>query len=142
MNVRTYRSFLTALLSIAVGLTCSGCKEDDPGFRTVTVSGTVEKIDLANSRVEISFYSDKRKKTVITEVVVTPETEIFINGELAQLADVKLGERAEGEAIVTREGDEQINTVTRVQIERPTSVTPRQPVPTEPETSPETSSDG
>ena len=134
MNVRAYRSSLTILLGIAIGLTCSGCKEDDPGFKTVTVSGTVEKIDLANSRVEITFYSDKHRKTVITEVVVTPETEIFINGELAQLADVKLGERAEGEAVVTREGDEQINTVTRVQIERPTSVTPRQPVPTEPET--------
>lgn len=117
-------SLLCTVLAVVVGAGLSGCKEDEPGFKTRTLSGTVETIDLANSRVEISFYSQKHDRKVTAEVVVTPETEIFINGELAKLEDVKVGERAEGEAIVTREGNKQINTVTRVRIERATPIVP------------------
>jgi hypothetical protein len=106
-------------VALLLGPLLPGCKEQEPEFKTVTLLGTVQRIDLVNARVQISYYSEKNDKNVTAEVVATPETEIFINGELAQLADVKVGERAEGEAVVTRQGDRQVITVTRVRIERP-----------------------
>ena len=112
---------------VAGGAAIPGCKEDQPDCKTMTLSGTVEKLDLANSRVEISYYSKKHDKTVTTKAIVTPETEIFINGIAARLEDVRVGERAEGEVIVTRENHESVITVTRVRIERAAPIVPGRP---------------
>ena len=122
--MKMFRHLATASMVVAAALAGSSCKEDEPGFKTVTLSGTVERIDSASSRVEISYYSEKRGRHVTTEAILTPETEIFINGELARLEDVRIGERAEGEAIVTRENDRRIVTVRRVHIERARPMAP------------------
>ncbi|MFH0982514.1 MAG: hypothetical protein V2A79_13395 [Planctomycetota bacterium] len=113
-------------MALLVAWAVAGCKENEPQFKTVTLLGTVEKIDPARSRVQISYYSEKYDKNVTTEVLVVPETEICINGELARLTDVKIGERAEGEAVVNRTDDEPVITVERVRIER---AAPLAPVP-------------
>ena|GEM_PF-1673997 len=122
--MRNLQRILTVSLAVGVGLAPPGCKEDEPGFKTVTLSGTVEHVDPANSSVQISYYSEKHDRNLTATVVVTPETEIFIDGIVARLEDVKVGERAEGEAVVTREGERRVITVTRVRIERARSVVP------------------
>ncbi|MCK4661160.1 MAG: hypothetical protein KAV82_16690 [Phycisphaerae bacterium] len=110
---------MMALLLVAVGLVPAGCKEDSRVPKVYILTGTVEEIDLANGRVRISYYSDKHGRTLTAEAVVTRETEIFINGIAAELKDVRVGERAEGETVVTHKGDERIITVRCVRIERP-----------------------
>lgn len=128
--MRAFRQGLLIVMGVLAGAGVSGCPEDDPGFKTVALSGTVEaieKIDAANARVRISYYSEKNNRNVTTEVIVTPETEIFINGIEAKLEDVKVGERAEGESIVTQRNGKRIITVRRVRIERAAPVVPRKP---------------
>lgn len=109
---------LAMLLTVLMALAGPGCKEDEPGFKTVTLSGSVEAIDLANSRVQISFYSQKYDREMTTEAIVTPQTEILINGIAAGLEDVQVGERAEGETVVTHQEGRRVITVTRVRIDR------------------------
>ena len=106
-------------LAVLAGLAGAGCREDEPSFKTVTLSGTVERVDLPTGRMEISYENEKGEKRVISDVLTTPDTEVFINGELARLSDLRVGERAEGEAVVTRDDTRQIITVTRVRVERP-----------------------
>lgn len=116
---------LSVMALVAVGPT--GCKEDEPGFKVVALAGTVEKIDkidASSARVQISYYSEKRGREVSAEVLVTPETEIVINGQVARLEDIRIGERAEGEALVTHRGDQRTTTVKRVRIERAAAIVP------------------
>ncbi len=131
------------LLAAVPGAGHCGCSEDDPGFKTAALAGTVEEIDLAGSRVRISYYSEKHGKNMTAEVFVSPETEIFINGIEAKLEDVRIGERAEGESVVTQRNGKQTITVTRVRIERAAPVVPRAPgVTTEAPDAPTTSPAG
>lgn len=125
--MKTVERILTLSLTVGLGLAPPGCREDEPGFKTVTLSGTVEDIDRADSSVRISYYSEKHDRNLTATVVVTPETEIFINGIVAGLEDVNVGERAEGEAVVTHEGDRRVIRVTRVRIERAVPVVSGQP---------------
>ncbi|MCP4590597.1 MAG: hypothetical protein GY842_07630 [bacterium] len=129
VSVRFARGY--GLLTVLVlCLAFAGCKDDDPGFKTVTLSGTVEAIDLDKSRVRITFHSEKYDREITAEAIVTPETEILINGIAAELADVEVGERAEGETIVTHEeGGDRVITVTRVRIERGELIAPIKPAP-------------
>jgi len=121
------RWLVTVSVGAALGLALAGCREDEPEFKAVTLLGTVEeieKIDASTARVEISYYSEKYNQERTDWVIVTPQTEILINGELARLDDVKIGERAEGTAIVTSEGDKRVITVKRVRIERAEPIVP------------------
>ncbi len=85
------------------GLLGAGCAEDKDEPNIEEVVGTVESIDLAKKRVMVRTYREKRETYETFPVYVTDETEILINGALADMEDVKVGERAEGRIRIERE---------------------------------------
>jgi ribosomal protein L19 len=50
---------------------------------------------------------------------VNAETEIMINGALAKLADLKVGDRIRGDVKVIRQGKERRQVVLKVRVDRP-----------------------
>lgn len=119
---------LSALAVIGLGVMATGCKDDAPDAQVLTLSGTVEKIDLAKRRVKISFHSEKHGRNLTQEAEVNDRTEVFINGIAARLEDVKEGERADGEVVVSKRDGERVITITKVQIGREEAIA-AQPAP-------------
>ena len=95
-----------------------GCKEEDDGPKTHYVQGTIESIDLANGMVRVRSYSEKHKQEMFHDVEVTKDTEVKINGAIAKLTDVKVGENAEGHIKVVKEDNQRRFIADRVSIER------------------------
>jgi len=94
----------------------AGCKEEDDGPKTHYVQGTIESIDLANGVARVRSYSEKHKQEMFHEV--TENTEVQINGAIAKLTDVKVGENAEGHITVIKEDNQRRLIADRVSIER------------------------
>ncbi len=108
------------ILSIA-GVLClvAGCAEDKKKTHVEEVAGTIERIDHASGMVAVRSYSPKHNKEVVFEVMVTPETELLINGSIATLRDLKIGESASGSVRIIQKEDKTrtINAV-KVRVER------------------------
>lgn len=81
---------LTCLLVVA----CCSCGDDEPKVRVRTIPGTIMKIDTANRRLTLRYLHEKSGVHREVEGDVLPDTEIFINGKLSPLSDLKIGERA------------------------------------------------
>jgi hypothetical protein len=106
------------ILGAMLAMSTAGCKQAEPDFRTEALVGTVEEIDLAGARMRVSFYGRKheRRERVVR---VTPDTEIFINGVAARLDDLRVGERADGVAVITRHDEREVIRLTRIHVSRP-----------------------
>jgi hypothetical protein len=117
-------SVAAALLMGCGGFT--GCKEREPEPRVITLEGVVEQIDLKARVVTVRFYSEKHERILRKAVRVSDQTEVFINGALAELEDVKVGERAAGTVRIDRGGDEDDDefTALRVEIKRSAPLKP------------------
>jgi hypothetical protein len=103
-----------------------GCKEREPEPRVITLEGVVEQVDLKARVVTVRFYSEKHETTFRKPVHVSDQTEVFINGALAKLEDVKVGERAAGTVRIDRHGDDAEDefTALRVEIKRSAPLKP------------------
>jgi hypothetical protein len=99
-------------------LLCGGCKDREPEATVREMEGVIEAIDVDNKTVKVRFYNEKRKTEMSVAVNVTDETEILINGALAQMTDVKEGERAHGTIRVKQVDDDFELTALRVEIKR------------------------
>lgn len=104
----------------------TGCKEREPETRVITLEGVVEQIDLKAKVVTVRFYSEKHERTLRKPVHLSDQTEVFINGAIAKLEDVKVGERAAGTVRIDRraDGDEDDFTALRVEIKRSAPLKP------------------
>lgn len=112
------RSLLVLSIASAVSL-FSGCSEDKKKTHVEEVAGTIERIDHAAGIVAVRSYSPKHNKEMVFEVEVTPETELLINGSIATLRDLKIGESASGSVrIVQKEDKTRIITAVKVRVER------------------------
>lgn len=110
---------MTAIgVAAMLGLVVLGCREDKPAVRTLAVSGTIEEIDLPNRTVQVSAFVEKLGREETFTVHVTDDTELLINGSLAKVEDVRVGERAEGDIRVIKENGSRKYVALRVQIER------------------------
>ncbi len=89
---RTTRHILVALALFALA-NVPGCSESDDQREYQSVEGTIERIDLASGQVTLLYFSKKHDREVTITGTATPETEIFINGALATLEDLREGER-------------------------------------------------
>ncbi len=87
------RYVLATVLILLLSLTPVGCSRKDAGRKHRRLEGTIEKIDQANSQVTLAYYSEKHRTEVLVVGQVTSETEIFINGALSSLTDLREGER-------------------------------------------------
>lgn len=105
-----------------LALFAGACKDRAPEEQILTLSGTVEQIDLPRKKVRISFFSEKHGRNLTQDAQFTDRTEVIINGRAARLEDVKEGERADGEVIVSKAGEERVITITKVQIRRDAAI--------------------
>jgi hypothetical protein len=95
-----------------------GCAEEDIETSIIEVEGTVMKINPNARTVTVRSYNKKNDREVEAVVEIGDETEIMINGSLAKLSDVKIGERARGNVRIIRQDEEKRFVALRVQVER------------------------
>jgi hypothetical protein len=125
------RQYWTGIMVAAVLLPVSagGCskRRDAPQFETV--EGVIERIDLPNSEVTLRYYNRKRDREVSITGKATAETEIYINGVLSALADLREGERVSVVGRIEGSGPDREVVATRVDARRAETVR-RQPATT------------
>ncbi|NOX59925.1 MAG: hypothetical protein GXP29_13860 [Planctomycetes bacterium] len=112
-------SSTAAVLFVVAVCVLSGCSKEEKKPRIEEVTGTIERIDLSGRKVVVRTFSQKHDKEITFNVVVNPETEILINGSIAKLEDLKIGETAFGSVrIVEGPNDTKIITAAKVRVER------------------------
>jgi len=79
------------MMMVIAALFCglNGCKSKESKKKPRTLHGTVDSIDMVTKTVIIEWFNDKTGKTMFLPGRVTPETEIFIDGKLADLSQVR-----------------------------------------------------
>ncbi len=107
----------TLSLSAAVIL-AGGCRRPIQERKYDAVAGVASEIDLDTGNVSMDWRNEETGDVRRLTGQVTQETEIFINGIGAELADVRLGDRVT--VVVYQQLDDPTRRiVTQVQIERP-----------------------
>mgnify|MGYP000066584352 CR=1 FL=1 len=113
-----FRSVLCLLV-----IACCSCGENEPDITVRTIPGTIMKIDAAQRRLTLRYVHEKSGVHREVEGDVLPGTEIFINGKLSTLADIKIGERAVIQGSIERKGDRTKISALKIDITRDESVT-------------------
>ena len=111
-----------ALAAVAVAIAglvgVPGCRREDSGKEYRTISGTVLSVDEATGKVAMLFFNKKKQMEMKVEGTVTAQTEILINGRVAQLSEVKTDERVVVTGYIEKDGARKRMVATRVQVER------------------------
>ncbi len=81
---------MVIISTLAIG--AGGCKGKEDKQRNRTLKGTVDSIDVATKTVTMNWFNDKIGKSMIIAGKVTPETEIYIDGKLSDLGQVRSGD--------------------------------------------------
>ncbi len=92
MNIGKVLSAGLVVWVLAGVLVLNGCKASKPKRHDMTLSGVAESIDVDNGIVTMNFFSKKQGKMVPLGGRVTAETEIYIDGKLSELDQVKQGD--------------------------------------------------
>lgn len=115
-----------SLFLAAMGV-ASGCKQQKPSFSIIPLEGKVEKVEArpdGTGTITILYFNEKKGQEVAEKGDVIKETEIMINGAIATLADIKIGERVRGEVRVEKIGEERRHTALKINIDRALSSPP------------------
>jgi hypothetical protein len=106
-----------------------GCGEKKPTEEIITLEGKIEKIDAradGSGRITV-VYRDKKDVEMAGIGEVTSETEIMINGAVAKLSDLKVGERVRGQVKVTKQNNQRKQVVLKITAERTELSQPAEP---------------
>ena len=95
-----------------------GCSDDKPKRKYHVLEGTVKNVDLSTNKVSMLWYSEKRGMELTVDGTVTGETEVLINGRVAKLEDLIIGERIKVEGYQVGKGENKRLVATRVTVER------------------------
>lgn len=117
------RSSLVRALACLLAVGCCSCGDNDPKIKVRTIPGTIMKVDTANRRLTLRYVHEKSGGHREVEGDVLPETEIFINGKLSTLADIKIGERAVIRGRIEKKADSTKISALKIDITRDESVT-------------------
>jgi len=116
-------SFTAGAVSLA------GCQKREPEREYQTITGYALSIDEASGKVAMRFYSKKKQLEVELVGTVTAETEVLIDGRVAQLSEIKVGEEVVVTGYREKDGERRRLVATRIEVERgewrrgPTSAT-------------------
>jgi hypothetical protein len=115
----TYRLKAPAALLLGTTLVIVGCskKNEEPEHRQI--EGTVEKLDLRTGEVAMRFFHRKTKTEQVISGIVTDQTEVLINGRIAELKDIRLKERIKVTGYRKGSGSNAQIVALKVEIERP-----------------------
>ncbi len=108
-----------AILSLSAAMPfVAGCRRPVQERKYDAVAGVATEIDLDTGYVSMDWRNEETGEVRRLTGQVTQETEIFINGIGAELADVRLGDRVTV-VVYHQPDDPSRRIVTQVQIERP-----------------------
>lgn len=111
---------LMALLPVLGG----GCGEKQQQAEIISLEGKVEKIERTSDtagKITVAYFSEKQKQKIHGTAQVTKETEIMIDGAAATLKDLLEGDRVRGEVRVQKKGEKKVQSVLKINVERPKS---------------------
>jgi hypothetical protein len=87
----TRSKMICVIMLTAAGLSLGldGCKGKESKQRNRTLKGTVESIDLTNKTVTMSWFNEKIGRSMPISGRITKDTEIYIDGKLSDLSQIK-----------------------------------------------------
>ena len=121
------RNLVTTGIAVAAAALV-GCSEQDATPQHRSLKGVIERIDLAESKLALRFYSEKHQAETTITGLVNEQTRIFINGRASKLEDLKVGERIEVVGRVLGHGTEREVVAVEIKAERAEAIR-RQPRP-------------
>jgi cytochrome c-type biogenesis protein CcmE len=93
-NVKSTKRLVVVLSMIACvsAMTMLGCKSKESKTQDRTLHGTVATTDVANGSVSMNWFNEKIGKPMIIGGQVTEDTEIYIDGKVADLGQLREGD--------------------------------------------------
>jgi hypothetical protein len=119
------------MVAMAAGLLAFGAcghKNTEPEHRTI--EGVAESIDPSSNQVSMRWYNPRKQVDMKVVGTVTDQTEILINGRVARLEDIKLGEKVKVTGRIMKDSGSPQLIATRIEVTRessPTSVPSTRP---------------
>ena len=116
-----YARACLALVLLAVVQPGIGCREKAPSFDILTLEGKVEKVDVGpngTGKITVVYFSEKRNQDIVGTASVNRNNEIMINGAVATLEAVRVGEHVRGEVRIEKKGKDKIQTALKIYIDR------------------------
>jgi len=107
---------------LALVATATGCSKKDDGPTVMTLEGKIEKLDLnadGTGELTVLYYSEKHNQDALGTALITPETEVLIDGVIATVKEIHLGERVRGDVRVDKKGNKKTQTVVKIYVTRP-----------------------
>ncbi len=86
------RIFIALTLLVIVSTVITGCKSKEPKKRQRTLHGIIDTIDLNSKTVSMEWYNPKRGQTMFIAGRITKDTEIYIDGKIADITQIKPGD--------------------------------------------------
>ena len=119
----TRNAFLGLLMAVIVLPSVNlGCNRDSNKPKFVQPrKGRVSAINRETGEVKMVLYLPKQKKEQEITGKLDPHVEIFINGALAKVEDVKIDDTVQVLGRITGSGPDAQFVATRVEVERPTT---------------------
>ncbi len=84
---------ILAIFLASFSLVLDGCKSKEDKKHNRTLHGTIEEIDVPGNAVTMNWFNEKLGKSMIIAGKITKETEIYIDGKLGNLSQVKSGDK-------------------------------------------------
>lgn len=120
---RRFSEYLARFAVVLFVTGVGGCSNNNPSVDYRQLEGTVEKIDLVSGRVTLRYRHPKTNEERKVEGAVTKETEILVNGKLAELKDIRVGEHISVHGRVERIGKVRRITALKIVVNRDETVT-------------------
>ena len=113
---------MSCAFSILLLALCPACREEVKPPEIVSLSGRIVDIDIGGRRISLLYYNEKYEQEMTKTGDVCEDTEILINGVLATLADLRVGESVRGQVRVEGKEPKRRLTVLRIIVDRPATI--------------------
>jgi hypothetical protein len=116
---RTLR--VSTMVVLAGGFLAVGaCGSKNPEPEHGMIEGVAETIDPNTNQVSMRWYNPKKQADVRISGTVTDQTEILINGRVARLEDIRVGEKVKATGRLIKESGTPQLMATRIEVTRET----------------------
>ncbi len=107
--------------AVVLALGAHGCRQAEEEVDILTLQGKIEKVDAkpdGTGTVTISYYNEKHGEEMVGTGAITRETEIMVNGVMAGMGDLRIGDQARGEVRINKRGKERRQIALKIYVER------------------------
>lgn len=106
---------------VLLGIGAPGCRQAEDEADILTLQGKIEKVDAkpdGTGTVTISYYNEKHGEEMVGTGEISRETEIMVNGVMAGIGDLRVGDQARGEVRINKRGKERRQIALKIYVER------------------------